>query len=329
MSVVTIIGAGPAGAVAALAAQQEGQKVALHERSVFPRHKVCGEFLSPEIARVLDRLRMLDAFESTQPARIRRVVLQVGRARRQSALPEAAYGLSRFRLDDLLCGAALERGAMMSREGPTASLRPVVVAHGRQTLDNDRRGSRLFGFKAHFSGPVDDAVELHFFQGCYIGLNPIEGGLTNVCGLGPEHVLREVGFDIDALVDRFAPLRQRVAPLSRTMRWHHCGPLRFENRFRGPALTDGVYPAGDALSFVDPFTGSGMLSAVLSGELAGLAAARGTPVGVYRDQCRKVLDGPYRVASALRWAVGQPWAERAMGLLPGSLLFRLTRPHGR
>ena len=47
----------PAGCCAALAAAREGADVRITERSQFPRHKVCGEFLSPEIAPVLGSSR--------------------------------------------------------------------------------------------------------------------------------------------------------------------------------------------------------------------------------------------------------------------------------
>ena len=63
-----------------------------------------------------------------------------------------------------------------------------IVAYGRQFSSSGR--DRLFGFKAHFRGPVSDAVELYFFDDFYVGVNPVEGGLTNVCGLGSEAGLR-------------------------------------------------------------------------------------------------------------------------------------------
>jgi hypothetical protein len=51
---VRIIGGGPAGSAAALAALSETNSVHIVEKSSFPRHKVCGEFLSPEIAALLE-----------------------------------------------------------------------------------------------------------------------------------------------------------------------------------------------------------------------------------------------------------------------------------
>jgi hypothetical protein len=93
---------------------------------------------------------------------------------------------------------------------------------------------------------------------------PIENGVTNVCGLAPERTLRSFGFHPSDLLERYAP---------RTMDWLVTGPLVFSERLRQPA-DQAVYRAGDSLGFIDPFTGSGILNAMLTGELAGVAAAR-------------------------------------------------------
>jgi len=66
----------------------------------------------------------------------------------------------------------------------------TIVACGR--TQKPTRRDRLFGFKAHFDGPSDDAVELFFGLSGYIGVNPVEEGVTNVCGIAPESVLAHV-----------------------------------------------------------------------------------------------------------------------------------------
>lgn len=56
---VAIVGAGPAGAATAVLLAERGLDVMLLDRAAFPRAKICGEYLSPEAARVLDRLGVL------------------------------------------------------------------------------------------------------------------------------------------------------------------------------------------------------------------------------------------------------------------------------
>ncbi|HML17893.1 MAG TPA: hypothetical protein VK419_12755 [Bryobacteraceae bacterium] len=253
--------------------------------------------------------------------------LHFGRREKICRLPEAAWGLSRYAFDALLFDRARQLGTRLLRE-PSAT--PVVDASGRASGRASagrhaafaQRGRRLFGFKAHFEGASDDAVELFFSRQCYVGFNSIEQGRTNVCGLGPENILAKFNFDFDALLHHLPGLADRLAPLTRSMRWISTGPLRYEQKFDA----GNQYLAGDALSFVDPFTGSGLLAAVRTGSLAGASAADGTPVASYLADARKMLKNPFQIATIFREAVSWGWAEWLVGLVPGRVLFALTRP---
>ncbi|MEX2263276.1 MAG: FAD-dependent monooxygenase [Bryobacteraceae bacterium] len=319
---VRIIGAGPAGTAAALAALSAGARVIVYEQSGFPRHKVCGEFLSPEIAPILEQLGATAAFRERRPARVERVTLHFGKAAKRWRLSEPGFGLSRYALDDLLLQHALARGTELIQGRAEPDNQPTVVAHGRKQAAS---GTRLFGFKAHFQGPCDDEVSLFFFAGCYAGVSPVENGATNVCGVAPEDVLQTCGFDVDALLERSEMLRERVRPLSRSTNWLFSGPLVFRENFSG--LTEPhLYLAGDALGFVDPFTGSGVLAALLTGRLAGTAAARGLSSADHMRECRGKLYFQYQLAALFRRAVATGLADRLVPLVPGRLLFWVTRP---
>lgn len=313
---ICILGGGPAGASAAIAARQDGATVRILERSRFPRHKVCGEFLSPGIEPALERLGLRSSFAALQPARIRRMRICVGAAEKTDCLPETAFGLSRYALDHWLWEAALASGAEHSPTGEAN-----IITTGRSSTQP--RGGRLFGFKAHFTGPVDDAVELFFAGDCYIGVNCVENGRTNVCGLAPEEHLRRWNFDIDAMIHQDTAARERLSPLRREWDWIFTGPLEFRRRL---ASSGGHYIAGDALSFVDPFTGSGLLCAVLTGSLAGRCAARSVPVPEYLKQCAALLKRPFSFAGMLRRVASTRAAGPLLRLAPAHLLFRWTRP---
>jgi flavin-dependent dehydrogenase len=314
---VRILGGGPAGCCAALAAIREGAEVQVIERSRLPRHKVCGEFLSPEIVPVFDRLGVLDRFAAAEPFRVPRMVLHFGASAKQSRLSEPAWGLSRYTLDHLLWTQALERGANPAGADSTAD----VIAIGRNEA-GPASGERLFGFKAHYDGPVDDAVELFFFDSAYVGINCIEGGATNVCGLAPERSLKSCGFEPESLMERSPALAERLRPLRRRMKWLFTGPLAFRQRW----ANRDAWLAGDSLSFVDPFTGSGLLCAALTGSLAGRHAALQVPVPEHLRICREAIGRPFLFTSALRRIAASGWAERLVGFVPGRLLFQLTRP---
>src|SRR5690348_11106994 len=79
---VVVVGAGPAGAATAILLAERGHDVVLLDRARFPRDKVCGEYLSPEGSRVLDRLGVLKAVEQSgaRPLRGMRIVAPDGTA---------------------------------------------------------------------------------------------------------------------------------------------------------------------------------------------------------------------------------------------------------
>jgi hypothetical protein len=219
-------------------------------------------------------------------------------------------------------GAAVHYGVACGNRQVDQTVAPLIVAYGRKP--STARGERLFGFKAHFEGPSDDAVEL-FFDACgYVGVSGIEERLTNVCGIARESILQKHGFEFDEFVRRSLPLAERLAPLRRRMRWLVVAPLSFSY----PPPTNGedhVYMAGDSLGFVDPFTGSGILGALLTGRLAGLSAARGIPTAEYRLVCRSLLRRPFVISSVLRRLLGHPELYHLAPYLPGRLLFQSTR----
>ena len=317
-----VIGSGPAGCAAALSAIAEGGSVTLFEKSPFPRHKVCGEFLSPEVEISLRRLGVWNDFCAAQPVPIRNVRLVLGKSEKRWSLESPAFGLSRYRLDALLQNAALRRGATLVQQMAKPGDGPDVIAHGR--TGKTPRSDRLFGFKAHFTGPVSDSVELFFFNRCYTGVSAVEGAETNICGIAPESLLKDVNFEPEPLLQQCPALWERMRPLVRNMEWMTTGPLEFTERL--PDARPGTYECGDALGFIDPFTGSGMLAALITGTLAGTAAATGQPSGLHRAECWRALGKQYRAARIFRAGIQAGIAEFASKLLPGKLLFDLTRP---
>jgi flavin-dependent dehydrogenase len=328
MEEILIAGGGPAGAAAAIAARLEGSPVRVIDRATTFRHKVCGEFISPDASELLEALQVWHDIGVLRPRRILRCVLHLGTRTKQWKLAECAWGLSRLQLDRVLLEKATAIGAIVSR-GQSFDARQTSQFDGRIILACGRkpppdRGDRLFGFKTHFEGPEDDAVELFFNGHAYVGVAGIENGLTNVCGLARESLLRKYAFDFDEILQRYDPLAERLRPLRRRMRWIVTGPLSFTTPSRHDSGTD-IYPAGDALGFVDPFTGSGILNALLTGRLAGIAAARRISTSEYLQACSSVLRNAFVASSVMRCLLGHQELHWLVPYLPGHTLFRLTR----
>lgn len=325
---ITVIGGGPAGASAAIAACRAGAAdVRVFEKSPFPRHKVCGEFFSPGILTLMDQLGLAADFQAAGPHRYRYVDLHFPRTHRRIRLPEDGWGLSRLAFDQMLLDAARRAGARVRQEKVDLSIDGGAVVEARGRRCHAARGARLFGFKAHFAGPVDDAVSLYFWDSsCYVGVNAVEGGAINVCGLAPEDLLKARGFHPEDLAAGFAPLQSRLGGLERQSAWMFTGPLLFDSRLRQPPPSPRTYWAGDQLSFVDPFTGSGMLAAVFTGRRAGLSAAAGEDGAAYLRVASASLGGPRQTSGLVRWAVRSGLAETLLHLTPESWLFHWTRP---
>ncbi len=310
---IQIAGAGLAGCAAAIAARRAGAEVDLYDPARAAKHKVCGEFLTPEIEPVLKTLGLWDEFLGLGPARMSRMRLIFDGRAAESRFETPAYGLSRMALDGLLRRAAHDRGARHIAERAPADC--VIVAHGRRQPSN---GDRLFGFKAHFEGPASEAVELYFFDGGYIGVNPVENGVTNVCGLAMESLLRDVAFDPDRLIDR---LGSRLTLYRRQMDWLTTGPLVY-HRTVDPAH----FLTGDALQFVDPFTGTGMTIALWTGALAGRMVANGElPARFYR-QAEQGLWRQRTTCEWLRRALSMRPSRKLAPFIPPAWLYSLTRP---
>jgi flavin-dependent dehydrogenase len=328
MKEILVAGGGPAGAAAAIAGRLDGSPVRLLDRATTFRHKVCGEFISPDASELLEALRVWPDFQALRPRRIDRCILHLGSRVERWRLSECAWGLSRLQLDRMLLDKASLLGASVSR-GESVDCRrtdqaegPVICACGRTQLAD--KHDRVFGFKTHFEGPLYDAVELFFDASGYVGVSGIEDGLTNVCGIAPESLLRRYGFDFDEAVRRSPELAERLRPVQRRMGWIVTGPLSFAPPSPRASGTD-VYPAGDSLTFVDPFTGSGILNALLTGRLAGMAAARQIPRSEYLKACRNLLGRAFLTSSVLRRLVGLAEVHWLVRYLSGEILFRLTR----
>src|SRR6185503_7375623 len=109
-----IVGAGPAGSVAARLLAKAGWQVALVERATFPRRKVCGEFISAATLPVLEACGVGEAFSVAAGPPVMRVGIYAGDAA-LTAPGEKTWGraLGREHLDLLLRDAAVAAGARL------------------------------------------------------------------------------------------------------------------------------------------------------------------------------------------------------------------------
>ncbi|NLG41988.1 MAG: FAD-dependent oxidoreductase, partial [Phycisphaerae bacterium] len=105
-----VIGAGPAGAMAALRLARQGARVLLVEKHRFPRPKVCGCCLNAAALELLAECGLADLTSRAGAQRLSAIELGVAGKTARLGLPTGA-ALSRERLDALLVGEAIAAGA--------------------------------------------------------------------------------------------------------------------------------------------------------------------------------------------------------------------------
>ena len=127
-------------------------------------------------------------------------------------------------------------------------------------------------FKAHLEGArvAEGACEIYFYPGGYGGLSSVESGLSNFCFIASAKDVRACASDAERVMREVVTRNSRAAyTLARAQTRTEWLGVSLESFGRQePVPVDGLLTIGDAAAFIDPFTGSGMLMALESGELA-------------------------------------------------------------
>lgn len=275
-----VVGAGPAGTACAITASRSGAAVLLLEKDMLPRHKVCGEFVSPESLQLLGSLLGEDRFASNPVICSARVFY--GTKTVSLPIEPSAQSIPRFDLDAALLQAARESGAAVEERvtvrealpgerfqvhtttGKSYSARAVVNATGRwsQLTQFSHSNEKWIGLKAHFREVAPpNSVDLYFFDGGYCGVQPVADNAVNASAM----VRADVARSIEEVLSRNTDLWRRSRDWEPLFEPITTSPLYF----RRPETQDkGMFLAGDSAAFIDPFAGDGISLALHSGELA-------------------------------------------------------------
>ncbi|SCL19052.1 geranylgeranyl reductase family [Micromonospora rhizosphaerae] len=318
---VIVVGAGPAGSAAALAARRAEARVLLLDRDDFPRDKACGDGVAAHALDVLAELGVTDAVAGYAPLPALRLVGPGGGAVAR-ALPRPAYTVPREVFDARLVAAAVAAGAELRRHtvrrlevredrvvlDGKLSGRAVVGADGAgsvvrralgQPVNPDRHlALAIRGYAPALAGPPEQLIVTSAARWpAYAWSFPIGDGRANV---GYGEVLRGEPLTRAHLLDRLAALLPGTDLAAVTgLRAHHL-PLSTHR----PAPGRGrVVLAGDAFSLINPFTGEGIFYALRSGALAGAAAAGapGQAARRYADTLRRRLGTHLRHSTVAAW----------------------------
>lgn len=203
----------------------------------------------------------------------------------------------------------------------TGRVRALARRVERQDRAAKLNRAPLVAFKAHLEGTrvAPGVCEIYFYRGGYGGLSSIEGALSNLCFIASARDVRACGADAERVMREIVCQNRRAAHTLGNAR--ACSPwlaVTLESFGRHEiAPAHGLLAIGDAASFIDPFTGSGMLMALESGELAAqvisdhLAALRSDRVRVelseqYRAVYQEKFESRLRICSLMRRAAFVP-----------------------
>jgi 2-polyprenyl-6-methoxyphenol hydroxylase-like FAD-dependent oxidoreductase len=289
---ITIAGGGLAGLSLAISLRRQGVPVTLWEAGNYPRHRVCGEFISGVSEDTLASLGISAAFAGALHHRTLEW-RNCGRLLHRDHLLDPALGISRHLLDERLRQLAFAAGVEL-KTGVRARPEPregLVWAAGRRPCNG-----RWIGLKAHVhtaTRPAD--LEMHLGTNGYVGLAGVEDGWTNICGLfRVDRSIQAKGHELLLSYLTAGGHHDLVRTLSQA-RWREasfCAVAGFELG-RQPEIP-GLVTLGDAQAMIPPFTGNGMA-------MAFQAAARTTDFLVAWSQGdRSWEDSAEQIKSSLR-----------------------------
>lgn len=348
---VAVVGAGPAGSVAALVLARAGFDVLLIDRATFPREKTCGDGLMPD---ALDALRALGLAERVL-ARARRLrALRIYSPNGTAVDVNGEFAVvPRERLDACLCDAAVEAGVRFL--GPVRIVAPIeegdrvagaigetkdglnLAVHARITVLATGAGSGpLMAFGVCDHSPAS-ATAVRFYLTLDAGRSfdldslcisydraicpgygwvfPGPDGSFNI-GVGYFAGAAIETNNVRALMTRFLenfPVARELMRIGGTSSPLRGAPLRTGLTGSRPSRP-GLLVAGEAVGLTYPISGEGIGKAIESGVVAAEVIHRGLRAG---DSAQAIAAtyGATLEAKFLRrfqaYANAQRWVEHA------------------
>jgi len=350
---VIIVGAAPAGSLAALVLARAGYRVALLDRATFPRPKICGNCVNPAAWEIWDKLGLTESFSALPHQDITGFNIHLeGRKLYQHDFVPPQRGpraIPRDVLDDWLRKEAESAGAEFFPETTVTNIDPengtvetqrgtfsgklIFGADGRNSIvarqaglmPEPRRCHRV-AWQTSIPAPehLDSHTHMHIFEEGYFGY----------CRTDPTNAVISLVLDSRRSQDPLELVR-RYLPFLENQDWLRMNPIT-----RAPARTGAgrVWLVGDAARVVEPFTGEGIVFALTTGMLAAESAIAGlaqnnleAALASYTKHHRRLYRRRAWVNSFVRWLLINPVYPvrvlRKFDFLPGLVPFLAQQVH--
>lgn len=312
---IVIIGGGLAGLTAGIHLSQNGIAVVVIEKNDYPKHKVCGEYISNEVKPYLESLGI--SIQNAHPISINQLEFAtLYGASLQQELPLGGFGISRYALDYMLYQKAIESGCNIEKSTVESCVfeedyfivttqdevvykaKIVLGAFGkRANLDYYfyrsfiQKQSPWLAVKNHYKGDFpDDVVGLYHFKGGYCGVSKVENDRINICYItnykdfkrykNLEDFQKAVLFKnqkLKQILENSSPIFDKPLTISQ---------ISFEKK---EPVSDHVLMIGDTAGLIHPLCGNGMAMAIHSAKIASELS-----IDFLRNKCsREVLESKY------------------------------------
>jgi flavin-dependent dehydrogenase len=291
---VIIIGGGLAGLTSAIHLAKAKSKVLLIEKNTYPKHKVCGEYISNEVLPYLEYLGF-NPFEFGAKKISNFELTTHNNKSIKANLPLGGFGMSRYEMDFQLYKLALKNGVEVlsdavvdvnfeadnfnieTKLNQKLQSKIVIGAYGkRSNLDVKfqrkfiTKKSPYLGVKIHVSGDFpEDKVALHNFKGGYCGVSKVENNHINLCYITDFEAFKRYK-DIDAFQNAVLFKNTALKAIFNTTESQFDQPLTISQisfETKNP-IENHIIMCGDTAGMIHPLCGNGMGMSIRSAQLA-------------------------------------------------------------
>ncbi|MFN3968066.1 NAD(P)/FAD-dependent oxidoreductase [Flavobacterium sp.] len=291
---VVIIGGGLAGLTAAIHLRKLDIPVTLIEKNSYPKHKVCGEYLSNEVLPYWQWLNI--SIDELKPTHINQLQFSTVLGKTiNTTLPLGGFGISRYALDYYLYQKAIADGCVMIQESvenvhfaddvftittatETIIKSQIVLGAFGKRSNIDIQLNRNFiqnkspwlAVKAHYEGQFSDkVVDLHNFKGGYCGVSKVEDNRINICYLASYETFKKHK-DSDLYQKEVLEQNLHLKDIFQNSKLLFDKPLTisqisFEQKL---PVENHILMIGDTAGLIHPLCGNGMAMAIHSAKIA-------------------------------------------------------------
>ncbi len=338
-----IIGGGVAGLALAILLAKEDKKVILFEKENYPFHKVCGEYISNESVKFINKLGVdLSTFDLPKIDSL--FLSSVSGISIKRKLSIGGIGFSRYELDNLLYKKALHCGVEVKTKTKVQNVefkddlfhvafgskqvtaKTVCGAYGKnsnidvqlnRTIRATSEKNLFIAVKHHIRTKYDRTqVEMHNFKGGYCGLSAIEDGKVNMSYITKAENLKNCGNKIAGLEKHVLSGNPFLKKYIDEAKFELEKPLVISHLHFGLKTTvdEHILMLGDAAGNIAPLSGNGISMALRSASIAHKTVnsflnqqiSRSTMEKVYTSEYKKAFSARIRYARMVHQTFGKP-----------------------